>query len=253
MLLSLSSSSNHGFRSFSPAVHGCESWLEPMFPEDRDIVRLWLFLAEEDEALKPETLRILLHSVGGPEEMMCQHVDVNPHYFQIQEIMHTLQLDILQTPKSYFLFPLIKSHSQYYMTCSHLYWRAASSPIMSPCQKRTVKGQSVHKLHHSVYQIKQDSIRRTFLKGFHSQRWIHRGWDFSLDSQQGNRPDCQKQLQHGRPTYTELRSVTQKTHGALFELCCISRTLVYLHLCNPFQSFPKHPRWCSYIRQGSKH
>lgn len=57
VLLSLSSSSNHGLRAAPPPGWGWPLGLEPEFPE-------------EDEALKPESLRMLLHSVGGPEERM---------------------------------------------------------------------------------------------------------------------------------------------------------------------------------------
>lgn len=55
VLLSLSSSSNHGLWAVPPPCRGWPSRLE--FPE-------------EDEALKPESLRMLLHSVGGAEERM---------------------------------------------------------------------------------------------------------------------------------------------------------------------------------------
>lgn len=51
VLLSPSSSSNHGPGALPP------SGLEPEFPE-------------EDEPLKPESLRMLLHSGGGAEERM---------------------------------------------------------------------------------------------------------------------------------------------------------------------------------------
>lgn len=57
VLLSPSSSSNHGLGAAPPPGRGWPSSLEPEFPE-------------EDEALKPESLRMLLHSVGGAEERM---------------------------------------------------------------------------------------------------------------------------------------------------------------------------------------
>lgn len=57
VLLSVSSNSNHGLRAVPPPGRGRPSRLEPEFPE-------------EDEALKPESLRMLLHSVGRPEERM---------------------------------------------------------------------------------------------------------------------------------------------------------------------------------------
>lgn len=71
-LLSLSSSSTQGFWSSPPADHGWRSWPEPVFVEDQNILCSWLFLSQKDEAFWPETLRMLLQSVGGSEERSSQ-------------------------------------------------------------------------------------------------------------------------------------------------------------------------------------
>lgn len=59
VLLSLSSRSNQGPWPAPPRGRDCASKLEPPVPE------------EEDEALKAEVVRMLLHSVGGPEERLA--------------------------------------------------------------------------------------------------------------------------------------------------------------------------------------
>lgn len=70
VLLSLSPSSTHGFGSLPSAAQSRDSWLEIMFDEDQNSVCSRLYLSQKDEAFKPETLRMLLHSVWEAEENM---------------------------------------------------------------------------------------------------------------------------------------------------------------------------------------
>lgn len=69
-LLSLSSSSNQGFSSLPPADHSWRSRLEPELAEDQNVPGL--FVSQKDEAFRTETLRMLLHSVGGAEGSSSQ-------------------------------------------------------------------------------------------------------------------------------------------------------------------------------------
>lgn len=71
VLLSLSSSSNHGLGSLLSAAQSGSSYLEPIFLYN---LWSWLFFFQEDEALKPETFRMLLHSVQRPQDVVMKIV-----------------------------------------------------------------------------------------------------------------------------------------------------------------------------------
>lgn len=65
-LRSRSSSSNQGLSSLPPADHSWNPRLEPELAEDQNFPGL--FVSQKDEAFRTETLRMLLHSVGGGKQ-----------------------------------------------------------------------------------------------------------------------------------------------------------------------------------------